>query len=113
MGRTIALLVTIGVVWAGVYYAHWVCVRRRFVTITPGQLYQSARMEPKRLMMSRHACWNTCGALQAAKYRPKAKSFSIGNFKFGLSRPFRCRVATPPPASHLRGPSRWFPTSTS
>jgi hypothetical protein len=50
MGRTIALLVTIGVVWAGVYYAHWVCVRRRFVTITPGQLYQSARMEPKRLI---------------------------------------------------------------
>jgi protein tyrosine phosphatase (PTP) superfamily phosphohydrolase (DUF442 family) len=50
MGRTIALLVTLGVVWAGLYYAHWVCVRRRFVTITPGQLYQSAGMEPKRLI---------------------------------------------------------------
>jgi len=50
MGKTIALLVTVGVVWAGVYYAHWVCVRRRFVTITPGRLYQSATMEPKRLI---------------------------------------------------------------
>jgi protein-tyrosine phosphatase len=50
MGRTIALLVTVGVVWAGIYYAHWVCVRRRFVMITPGQLYQSARMEPHRLI---------------------------------------------------------------
>ena len=50
MGRTIALLVTVGVVWAGVYYGHWVCVRRRFVTITPGRLYQSATMEPKRLI---------------------------------------------------------------
>ena len=50
MGRTIALLVSVGVLWAGIYYAHWVCVRRRFVTITPGQLYQSAGMEPKRLI---------------------------------------------------------------
>jgi hypothetical protein len=32
------------------YYGHWVVLRRRFVAITPRQVYQSGAMSPARLM---------------------------------------------------------------
>jgi hypothetical protein len=50
VGEVLVIIVAAGVAWTGVYYAHWVCVRRRFVTITPGRLYQSAAMRPERLI---------------------------------------------------------------
>jgi len=50
MTRTIVVLVILTLAWAGVYYAHWVIVRRRFVAISPGRVYQSAAMSPRRLM---------------------------------------------------------------
>jgi hypothetical protein len=52
VGEVVVIIVTAGVVCAGVYYAHWVCVRRRFVTVTPARLYQSAAMRPERLIRS-------------------------------------------------------------
>jgi protein tyrosine phosphatase (PTP) superfamily phosphohydrolase (DUF442 family) len=44
------ILLAVGVAWAGVYYGHWVLVRRRFVTVASGWLYQSAAMRPPRLV---------------------------------------------------------------
>jgi protein-tyrosine phosphatase len=50
MTRAIVVLVILTLAWAGVYYAHWVVVRRRFVAIAPGRVYQSAAMSPRRLI---------------------------------------------------------------
>ena len=44
------ILVGALVVWAVLYYGHWVLVRRRFVTISPGRVYQSGAMRPRRLL---------------------------------------------------------------
>lgn len=47
----IALLLSLAaLVWAVVYYLHWVLVRRRFVVIAPGRVYQSGAMKPSRLV---------------------------------------------------------------
>lgn len=48
--QTILILVALLVVWAAVYYGHWVLVRRRFVAISPGRVYQSGAMRPRRLL---------------------------------------------------------------
>lgn len=37
-------------VWTVVYYTHWVVLRRRFVAIAPGRVYQSGAMSPRLLM---------------------------------------------------------------
>lgn len=37
-------------VWAIVYYAHWVLLRRRFVAIAAGRVYQSGAMYPSLLI---------------------------------------------------------------
>jgi protein tyrosine phosphatase (PTP) superfamily phosphohydrolase (DUF442 family) len=37
-------------VWAVVYYLHWVLVLRRFVAISPGRVYQSGAMKPNKLI---------------------------------------------------------------
>jgi protein tyrosine phosphatase (PTP) superfamily phosphohydrolase (DUF442 family) len=50
MTQALVLLVVVVLLWAGVYYAHWVIVRRRFVAIAPGRVYQSGAMSPRRLI---------------------------------------------------------------
>src|SRR5579859_3732874 len=37
-------------VWAVVYYTHWVLLRRRFVAIATGRVYQSGAMHPNLLI---------------------------------------------------------------
>jgi protein tyrosine phosphatase (PTP) superfamily phosphohydrolase (DUF442 family) len=54
MTHAIVVLVILIVAWAGVYYAHWVIVRRRFVAIAPGRVYQSAAMSPRQLICYVH-----------------------------------------------------------
>jgi len=44
------VILMVGLVSAGVYYAQWVLVRRRFVAIVPGRVYQSGAMWPRRLI---------------------------------------------------------------
>ncbi len=43
-------LATALVIWAVLYYGHWVLLRRRFVAIAPGRVYQSGAMSPRRLL---------------------------------------------------------------
>jgi len=50
MIRVVTICLAAGLLWAAVYYVHWVCVRRRFVVVTPGRVYQSAAMSPGRLI---------------------------------------------------------------
>ena len=47
-----ALLVVLGVFLGccAVYYAHWVLIRRRLVTIVPDRVYQSGAMSAPRLL---------------------------------------------------------------
>jgi protein tyrosine phosphatase (PTP) superfamily phosphohydrolase (DUF442 family) len=48
---TLALILLIAfLVWAVAYYLHWVLVLRRFVTISPGRVYQSGAMQPNKLI---------------------------------------------------------------
>jgi protein-tyrosine phosphatase len=37
-------------IWAVLYYAHWVIVRRRLVAIAPGRVYQSGAMSARKLV---------------------------------------------------------------
>ncbi len=37
-------------VWLGMYHVHWILVRRRLVTVSPGLLYQSGAMRPLALL---------------------------------------------------------------
>ena len=47
----VTLIALVGVLmWAIVYYAHWVLVRRRFVVVAPDRVYQSGAMRPRRLI---------------------------------------------------------------
>jgi hypothetical protein len=48
--QIVLILVAAVVVWAVLYYGHWVLVRRRFVAISPGRVYQSGAMRPRRLL---------------------------------------------------------------
>lgn len=50
MLRITALVAAVLISWAVVYYGHWVLVRRRFVTVSPGRVYQSGAMRPNRLL---------------------------------------------------------------
>jgi hypothetical protein len=50
MVRTAIFLATAFLVWAVLYYGHWVLLRRRFVAIAPGRVYQSGAMSPRRLL---------------------------------------------------------------
>jgi protein tyrosine phosphatase (PTP) superfamily phosphohydrolase (DUF442 family) len=50
MLRTAVFFATALVVWAILYYGHWVLLRRRFVAIAPGRVYQSGAMSPRRLL---------------------------------------------------------------
>lgn len=47
---TALLLLAALLAWAVVYYGHWVLVRRRFVKICAGRVYQSGAMRPHRLI---------------------------------------------------------------
>jgi protein tyrosine phosphatase (PTP) superfamily phosphohydrolase (DUF442 family) len=48
---TFALILLIAfLVWAVVYYLHWVLVQRRFVVIATGRVYQSGAMKPRNLI---------------------------------------------------------------
>jgi hypothetical protein len=47
----LTIIALVGVlVWAVVYYAHWVLVRRRFVVVARDRVYQSGAMWPRRLI---------------------------------------------------------------
>jgi rhodanese/phosphatase family protein len=50
MTRTALVLVAAALAWGVLYYAHWVLVRRRFVAISPGRVYQSGAMGPRRVV---------------------------------------------------------------
>jgi protein tyrosine/serine phosphatase len=50
MLQTTVLLVAVLCTWAALYYGHWVLVRRRFVAISPGRVYQSGAMRPRQLL---------------------------------------------------------------
>lgn len=50
MLRTTAFLLAVLIIWAVVYYGHWVLVRRRFVTVSRGRVYQSGAMWPRWLL---------------------------------------------------------------
>jgi protein tyrosine phosphatase (PTP) superfamily phosphohydrolase (DUF442 family) len=51
MTQTILLFVlALVLAWIVAYYVHWVLVRRRFVEISPGRVYQSGAMAPRRLI---------------------------------------------------------------
>lgn len=50
MTTTTLLVLPLVLAWAVVYYVHWVHVRRRFVAISPGRVYQSGAMAPHRLI---------------------------------------------------------------
>jgi protein tyrosine phosphatase (PTP) superfamily phosphohydrolase (DUF442 family) len=45
-----AVILIVALVWGGLYYAHWVLVRRRLVAIVPGRVYQSGAMSPRWLI---------------------------------------------------------------
>jgi protein tyrosine phosphatase (PTP) superfamily phosphohydrolase (DUF442 family) len=48
---TLALILFMAfLLWAVVYYLHWVLVLRRFVVISPGRMYQSGAMNAGRLI---------------------------------------------------------------
>lgn len=42
--------VGLAVLWLGLYHVHWIHVRRRFVTVSPGYLYQTGAMPALRLL---------------------------------------------------------------
>jgi hypothetical protein len=46
MTRATVIFVAAFVMWAVLYYGHWVLIRRRFVAITPRRVYQSGAMYP-------------------------------------------------------------------
>jgi len=50
MLRTTLSLLAVLLTSAVVYYGHWVLVRRRLVAISPGRVYQSGAMRPRRLL---------------------------------------------------------------
>lgn len=50
MARSFLLVLACVLVWGVVYYTHWVCLRRRFVAISAGRVYQSGAMSPQRLI---------------------------------------------------------------
>jgi protein tyrosine phosphatase (PTP) superfamily phosphohydrolase (DUF442 family) len=52
MTRATIILVSMVLVWAIVYYTYWVIIRRRFVAIVPGRVYQSGAMWPWWLIRS-------------------------------------------------------------
>jgi protein tyrosine phosphatase (PTP) superfamily phosphohydrolase (DUF442 family) len=50
MTSTTMLVFSLVLGWAVAYYVHWVHVRRRFVAISPGRVYQSGAMAPQKLI---------------------------------------------------------------
>ena len=50
MATAALILLALVLAWAVLYYVHWVLVRRRFVAISPGRVYQSGAMSPPRLI---------------------------------------------------------------
>lgn len=50
MTRLIFIALGALLLWAVLYYAHWVLVRRRFVAVAPDRIYQSGAMRPDRLI---------------------------------------------------------------
>jgi protein tyrosine phosphatase (PTP) superfamily phosphohydrolase (DUF442 family) len=44
------ILLTVALIWLVAYYLHWVLVQRRFVVISPGKVFQSGAMRPRRLL---------------------------------------------------------------
>jgi hypothetical protein len=50
MVQAIAYILAALLIWAVPYYLHWVLVRRRFVAIAPGRVYQSGAMSPRKLI---------------------------------------------------------------
>jgi protein tyrosine phosphatase (PTP) superfamily phosphohydrolase (DUF442 family) len=44
------ILLTVALIWLVAYYLHWVLVRRRFVVISAGKVFQSGAMRPRRLL---------------------------------------------------------------
>lgn len=50
MARIAIFLTAAFFLWAILYYGHWVLLRRRFVAIAPGKVYQSGAMGPRRLL---------------------------------------------------------------
>jgi len=50
MGKALIIVLAGFLTWAALYYLHWVLIRRRFVVISPGRVYQSGAMSPARLV---------------------------------------------------------------
>jgi hypothetical protein len=50
MVRAVVFIVAALLIWAVPYYTYWVVVRRRFVAISPGRVYQSGAMSPRKLL---------------------------------------------------------------
>lgn len=46
MTRATVIPVVLVLAWAVLYYGHWVLIRRRFVAVAPGRVYQSGAMWP-------------------------------------------------------------------
>jgi hypothetical protein len=50
MIRAVAFVIAALLIWAVPYYALWVLVQRRFVAVSPGRVYQSGAMSPRKLI---------------------------------------------------------------